>query len=560
MNDFLTQFLTIWFDAIWRVTWQGTIVVLIALLIDYQWKSMPPIWRNWLWRLAFLKIAVAILPLSIPLPLLPTWAESNLSTTTSEFVNVTLSASPPDSLQSSLPLLKFLLFSVWLIGFIACSISIWESGRQVRKKLQKSTSTLASSLLMQNVRAISRKLGLTVIPEVRLVPGSNSPCVLTRKKQSIILLPEQWLESCSMSELRLSLTHELAHLARGDLAWNRFFVWSRAVLFFHPLVWIAMRRYLLSQEMACDRIAIAKTGGNRGEFARLLLQLAEHATATPVSTVAMIGSTSSLKERIASMYQAHYKPTMFVAWAVTAMGVLSLMPFAIAQQREQVVVNQDAGGPNVSVSANAFSRGSGSADGLGAGAGMGRGNSDGDSRGFGFGGAMTRSKSQSRGGTSISINTNPAQIAPKPATKSQMNLEKPSRMKQSMISGNTGAKEAWTRTTEATLNGNNVTIVEKPNTISLTLEHPDGTEEVFVAKDLRDLAIQSRTAAAIYRKLLPPTSTAGNNMGLAANPGNNMPLDTHVLLRQQIQSMKDEQGSQDGVFDLLLNELDSLVK
>ncbi len=258
------------------------------------------------------------------------------------------------------------------------------------------------------------------------------------------------------------------------------------------------------------------------------------------------------------MYQAHYKPTKFIAGAMTAMGVLSLMPFAIAQQRDQVTVNQDAGGPNVSVSASAISRGSGSADGLGAGAGMGRGNSDGDSRGFGFGGAMTRSKSQSRGGTSISISTNPAQGAPKPATQSQMNLEKPSRMKQSMISGNTGAKDAWTRTTEATLNGDNITIVEKPNTISLTLEHPDGTEEVFVAKDLRDLAIQSRTAAAIYRKLLNRTSTPGNNMGIAANPGNNMPFDARVLLRQQIQSMKDEQGSQGAAFDLLLNDLDAL--
>lgn len=558
MNGFLTQFLTVWLETLWRVTWQGTVVVLIALLIDYQWKSMPPIWRNWLWRLAFLKIAFAILPLSIPLPLLPVSAEPTALTATSDFIDVPLSASASDTFQSSLPPLKILLFSAWVVGFTACAISIWESGRRVRKELQKSTSTLASSLLMQNVRAISHKLGLTVIPEVRLASGSNSPCLLTRKKRSIILLPEQWLETCSMSELRLSLTHELAHLARGDLAWNRFLVWSRAVLFFHPLVWIAVRRYLLSQEMACDRIAIAKTGGNRGEFARLLVQLAEHATATPISTVAMTGSTSSLKERIASMYQVHYKPTKFFAGAITAMGVLSLIPFAIAQQREQATTNQDSGGPNVSVSASAFSRGSGSADGMGAGGGMGRGNSDGDSRGFGFGGAMTRSRSQSRGGTSISINTNPTPGAPKPATLSQTNLEKPSRMKQSMISGNTGGNDAWTRTTEATLNGDNITIVEKPNTISFTLEHPDGMKEVFVANDLRDLALQSRSAAAIYRKLLKPTSTAGNNTAIAANPGNSMPLDARVLLRQQLQSMKDEQGSQGAAFDLLLNELDAL--
>lgn len=564
MNDFLTQFLSNWFDLFWRVTWQGTIVILLALLVDFQWKTMPPVWRNWLWRLAFLKIAVAVLPLSIPLPLLPASAAPNTVVATSTYVDVSLAGTPLDTSQSSISPWKFVLFSVWLIGFLACAISNWESGRQVRNKLRNSTSTRQGSLLMQSVRAISRQLGLTVIPEVRLAPGSNSPCLLTRKKRSIILLPQQWLESCSISELRFALAHELAHLARGDLAWNRFLVWSRAVLFFHPLVWIAVRRYLLSQEIACDSIAIAKTGGQRADFACLLVQLAEHATATPIGAVAMIGSSSTLKERIASMYRTHYKPAKFVAWVVTAIGVLSLMPFAIAQRTgkdagEQVKVNQDAGVPNISVSASATSRGSGFADGMGAGGGMGRGNSDGgDSRGLGFGSSMSRSRSRSSGKTSISISTNPSSGGRKRSTRSQAKLEKPSRMKQSMISQNTDGQESWTRTTEATLKGDNITIVEKPNSIAFTIEHPEGAKEVFVANDLKDLASQSRTAAAIYRKLMNPASTASNRTGTTSKIGNIKHLDARDLLKEHLQSMKDGQGPQDAMLDRLLDELDAL--
>ncbi|PQO36427.1 M56 family metallopeptidase [Blastopirellula marina] len=570
MNDFLTPLLTAWFDIIWRVTWQGTVVVLIALLIDYQWKSMPPAWRNWLWRFAFLKIAVAVVPLSIPLPLLPAAAEPAPSTVTSNYVDVPLSAKPLNASQASVPPLKLLLFSVWLIGLSACAISNWENGRQVRRKLQKSTPTQANSLLMQNVRAISRNLGLTVIPEVRLVPGSSSPCLLTRKKRSIILLPKQWLESCSMSELRVSLAHELAHMARGDLAWNRLIVWSRAVLFFHPLVWIAMRRYLLSQEVACDSSAIANTGGNRADFARLLVQLAEHATATPSVAVAMIGSTSSLKERIAAMYQAHYKPTRLIAWAVTALGVFGLMPFALAEQAEksertELTANKDANGPKVSASATSISRGSGSARGLGAGAGMGNGNGDGNTRGFGIGGAMTRSRSQSSGRTSVSINSNTPQKAQTPVTRPQASLADASSMKQSTSSGNRGGVATWTRTTEATLNGDNVTIVEKPSEISLTIEHADGTKEDFVATDLRDLARQSRAAAAVYRKLMTPVSTAGNSPGAfgnnptaAANTIGGKPLNARDLLRDELQSMKSGQGSEDAMLDRLIGELDAL--
>lgn len=570
MNEFLIPLLTAWFDMLWRVTWQGTVVLLIALLIDCQWKSMPPSWRNWLWRFAFLKIAVAILPLSIPLPLLPAAAEPTVSTATTNYVDVPLSVLPADSSPSSVPSLKLVLFSAWLVGLSACVISNWESGRQVRRKWQKSTPTLPNSLLMQNVRTLCRNMGLTVVPEVRLVPGSSSPCLLTRKRRSIILLPKQWLESCSMSELRVSLAHELAHMARGDLAWNRLLVWTRAVLFFHPLVWIAMRRYLLSQEIACDSLAIANAGGNRADFARLLVQLAEHATATPMSAVAMIGSTSSLKERIASMYQAHYKPTRLIAWAVTAMGVFGLMPFALAEQAEmkestEIAANKDAGGPKVSASASASSRGSGSASGLGAGAGMGRGNGDGNQPGLGIGGAMTRTKSQSNGKASVSISTNAPQGAQTSATRPQADLEQTSSMKQSMSSRNRGGVATWTRTTEATLNGDNVTIVEKPNSISLTIEHADGTTEDFVAKDLRDLASQSRAAAAIYRKLLTPVATAGNNPGAAGssaasapNPVNRNPLDARDLLRAQLQSMKGGQGSQDAMLDRMLQELDAL--
>ena len=139
-------------------------------------------------------------------------------------------------------------------------------------------------------------------------------------------------------------------------------------------------------------------------------------------------------------------------------------------------------------------------------------------------------------------------------------------MKQSMRSQSTGAKPSWTRTTEATLNGDNITIVEKPDSISLTIEHADGKQETFVAKNLRDLARQSRKASAIYRKLMPPAATAAgsaipSSTTPAASTGNPaMPLNARDLLRQQIESMKDGQGPQDAMLDRMLNELDALGK
>ncbi|HEY1068600.1 MAG TPA: hypothetical protein VGE52_20920, partial [Pirellulales bacterium] len=58
--------------ALWRATWQGAVVVLAAAAVDSLWQSMPASLRSWMWRLVFVKIALAFcVSATIPLPLLP---------------------------------------------------------------------------------------------------------------------------------------------------------------------------------------------------------------------------------------------------------------------------------------------------------------------------------------------------------------------------------------------------------------------------------------------------------------------------------------------------------
>ena len=64
------------------------------------------------------------------------------------------------------------------------------------------------------------------------------------------MLPESLHEELHYDELSSVLCHELAHIARHDLAWNVVHTAVNSALFFHPFVWLLRREWSLSQEVA----------------------------------------------------------------------------------------------------------------------------------------------------------------------------------------------------------------------------------------------------------------------------------------------------------------------
>ncbi len=65
----------LWSDivaAVWRASWQGAIVLSTVWLLTRAWRTMPPLVRVWLWRVAMVKILVTLCWTgAIPLPALP---------------------------------------------------------------------------------------------------------------------------------------------------------------------------------------------------------------------------------------------------------------------------------------------------------------------------------------------------------------------------------------------------------------------------------------------------------------------------------------------------------
>lgn len=108
-------------------------------------------------------------------------------------------------------------------------------------------------------------------PALHETAAIASPAVIGWQRR-IVLIPLQrsgWDER----QLRATLAHELAHVARGDFEWRLAASVMRAVHFFNPLAhWLA-RRLTLAQELAADRMAAGVAGG-AAQYAAALASLA----------------------------------------------------------------------------------------------------------------------------------------------------------------------------------------------------------------------------------------------------------------------------------------------
>lgn len=127
-------------------------------------------------------------------------------------------------------------------------------------------------------RQLQHELGALDGHRLRLHPAG--PAVLWAPR-SLILLPADFLQRFDADERRLVLRHEASHLRRGDALWSLLAELAWALLWFHPLAWLARPRFRLDQELACDERVLRHAPRDEAKYARTLL----HSTgmdATPV--------------------------------------------------------------------------------------------------------------------------------------------------------------------------------------------------------------------------------------------------------------------------------------
>jgi TonB family protein len=214
--------------------------------------------------------------------------------------------------------------AVWAIGTIV-SVLVLLVGLGRLRWLASRAQVLEAGPWVELAETLRRGYGLS--SSVLLLQSDHPALLITWGwRHPKVMLPAPAREWAN-DRVRIVLTHELAHIARGDWAVQLAAEALRAVYWFNPLVWITCRHLRVESERACDDAVL--TGGIEGpEYATHLLELVRslHGRRRPWLPAPAVARPSSLEGRICAMLNTaiNRQPVSSRARAAAALVLLSL--------------------------------------------------------------------------------------------------------------------------------------------------------------------------------------------------------------------------------------------
>jgi beta-lactamase regulating signal transducer with metallopeptidase domain len=159
-----------------------------------------------------------------------------------------------------------------------------------------------------------------------VLSGITSPATFGWVRPTV-LLPDACLEQ-DRSELEDILSHELHHIRRRDFVWNSFAVTWRALLFFHPACWFAVRMMELDRELACDLAVVSRTPARRASYAECLIRFARlNQSEGPTTWGVDFAASQHLKARVHSILAGSKRSSGWFLCLRTACGLTLLTGF-----------------------------------------------------------------------------------------------------------------------------------------------------------------------------------------------------------------------------------------
>lgn len=172
----------------------------------------------------------------------------------------------PHALASLLPWL-------WMFGFGAVLlwhlISHFRFRRMILKEAQPVEVQEVKDLWWKEERLVLLKRHIPLLTS----PAISSPLTIGLFNKTMrTVLPQR---SHTLDQYRLIFRHELHHVQRRDVDTKCFYIFCKALCWFNPLVWIALKKASADLELSCDEMVVCGAGDKtRQEYAFLLLETA----------------------------------------------------------------------------------------------------------------------------------------------------------------------------------------------------------------------------------------------------------------------------------------------
>lgn len=193
--------------------------------------------------------------------------------------------------------------AIWCIGVLLSLIPLLRS-MLVMQAICGRASQLGDGACADLVTALAWQMSLRREPPVLQTADFDSPvCVGWRRP--VVLLPNGW-QFWPEDHLRAALAHELAHIRRGDVAWQLLARMACAFYWMHPMIWIAAWRMRVERETACDD-RVLEMGEKPVRYARLLLRLAAEVAqrgAASSSVAVAMATTVPIERRIRAILRS----------------------------------------------------------------------------------------------------------------------------------------------------------------------------------------------------------------------------------------------------------------
>jgi beta-lactamase regulating signal transducer with metallopeptidase domain len=347
-----TDRLLVWFA---ETTLIGSAFAVLALLVTrIRWIARGPAARHAFWLLVLIKLVTPPLihwPWSLASPVVSTRPEPvELELPAVSSIEIEIAKPGPISsgsveesigdpereIDTSGPQpwtgLTVWIASAWVVGSVCRGL--FQGVRLARFGRVLTATEPAPAWLVEEAESVARRMGIRV-PPIRVVDHLATPLVWCLGRP-VLVVPIGLLKTLEADRWRAILTHELAHLRRGDHWVRRLEMVAGLAWWWCPLFWWVCRKLEFEAELASDAWAVWESPGDRVNYAESLIRIGTKLSLVepPTPALGVAGSGRSFERRLTMILKNQVErhismPSLFLA---ASLGALALPSWTLAGQ------------------------------------------------------------------------------------------------------------------------------------------------------------------------------------------------------------------------------------